>query len=335
MAVYAKGLYWMGSVGAGATRLRKTFKSQGEAQAWVDATEAAREAPGAVAAPTIVPRPTVWTLGHAYDEVYRHVWRGTAGEPKATANSKAAMAFFGANTLCSEITSEMILEWMTELQDEYENSGSTCNKKLSSLSMMLTRAEEFGGLDRKPRMKRYRESKHRVRWFTDQEEIKMLNMCKHLGLDALHDFIIIGLDTGFRLSENLGLTVSDYHNGMLVLHEGETKNGSARSVPCTLRVSQIIESRTSHRVHPTLTRSSLRKQWDDLRSMLDRLADPGMIVHVLRHTCATRLVSKGVPLPTVQAWMGHKVIQTTMRYAHVVGGQLLSARDALEPSAIV
>lgn len=332
MAVYPKGDKFMASVGTGPTRLRKTFKSESDALVWEQAEEARREALEALPAPLEIV-PTCWTLQEALDQVHRHVWRGTGGEAKALLNANQALTFFGPDTPTSEITSTMIIEWMEELQDEEGNSGSTLNKKLSALSMLLKRAEEFGGLKVVPKMKRYKESQHRIRWYSDSEEKAMLSMATHLGLHDLHDFIVIGLDTGFRRAELLGLFTADYHNGMLMLHAGDTKNGDPRAIPCSARVKAIIADRQSkciRKMFPTLTRSVLRKQWDDLRSTLGKNDDPGFIIHVLRHTCATRLVSEGVPLPTVQAWMGHKVIQTTMRYAHMAHGQLQAAVALLE-----
>lgn len=42
MAVYAKGNKWMASVGAGATRVRKTFPTEAAAKEWEQAEEDAR-----------------------------------------------------------------------------------------------------------------------------------------------------------------------------------------------------------------------------------------------------------------------------------------------------
>jgi integrase len=44
--------------------------------------------------------------------------------------------------------------------------------------------------------------------------------------------------------------------------------------------------------------------------------DLNVVVHSLRHTHGTRLLEKGVPPPIVQKIMGHKHIETTMRYCH-------------------
>lgn len=333
MAVYPKGNKFMASVGAGANRIRKTFNTQAEAEAWEVVEESKRTAAAVVLVEQsrIAAAPKCWTLQEAFDQTLRHVWTGRPGGRKAVINAKQALSFFGADTPTSAITANWIVEWMEELQDEQENSGATCNKKLSALSVMLKRASEFGGLETLPRMKRYKENQHRIRWFSDGEERAMLAMCRQLGLMDLHDFIVVGIDTGFRRTELLRLAPSDFHKGMLMAHAGETKNGDARSVTATARVRAIVEARSSgKRLFEGLTNAGLRKQWDDLRSMLGKDDDPGFIVHVLRHTCATRLASEGVPLGDVQAWMGHKVIQTTMRYAHTVPGAMRAAAKALE-----
>jgi site-specific recombinase XerD len=39
--------------------------------------------------------------------------------------------------------------------------------------------------------------------------------------------------------------------------------------------------------------------------------------HVLRHACATRLYGEGLSLAAIQQLLGHRWLQTTMRYVHV------------------
>jgi integrase len=49
------------------------------------------------------------------------------------------------------------------------------------------------------------------------------------------------------------------------------------------------------------------------------LADAGVheiTWHELRHTFGTRMAARGVPLRTIQEWMGHRDIKTTQIYAH-------------------
>ncbi len=51
--------------------------------------------------------------------------------------------------------------------------------------------------------------------------------------------------------------------------------------------------------------------------------------HDLRHTFASRLVMAGVPLRTVQVLMGHKRIETTLRYSHLGEAHLYEAVERL------
>lgn len=58
-----------------------------------------------------------------------------------------------------------------------------------------------------------------------------------------------------------------------------------------------------------------------IRSMLHKLEPAAnttnVIPHRFRHTMATRAISNGMPVESIQAILGHSQITTTMRYAHV------------------
>ena len=58
---------------------------------------------------------------------------------------------------------------------------------------------------------------------------------------------------------------------------------------------------------------------DEVRSIYDRakVEVPTQPWHSLRHTFGTELASAGVPVTTIKELMGHRSIQTTLRYAHV------------------
>jgi integrase len=43
--------------------------------------------------------------------------------------------------------------------------------------------------------------------------------------------------------------------------------------------------------------------------------DTTLTIHCLRHTFGTRMAAVGVPMRTLQEWMGHRDIATTQRYA--------------------
>src|SRR5206468_684243 len=55
--------------------------------------------------------------------------------------------------------------------------------------------------------------------------------------------------------------------------------------------------------------------------------------HALRHTFASHLVMRGVPLKAVQELLGHRDIRTTMRYAHLAPGARREAVESLSRRA--
>ena len=228
----------------------------------------------------------------------------------------------------------MILEAIEGWEDE-GNSGSTVNRKVSHLSMMLKTAMEKGWIDRLPALPRRKEGKHRIRWMDENEEQRVLNACAYLGLDELRDFIVVGIDTGFRRAELLGLIPRDFVNGMVHLHAGSTKSDKARSVPATQRVMEVLTRRSNQRKIFNLTVHQLRSQWIALKTHLGLGDDVQFVVHMLRHTCASRMVQKGVPLPVVQQWLGHSNVMTTMRYAHLAPDSLRQGLVALEKVSTV
>jgi site-specific recombinase XerD len=50
--------------------------------------------------------------------------------------------------------------------------------------------------------------------------------------------------------------------------------------------------------------------------------DEDYFIYTFRHTCASRLVQRGIDLYRVQIWLGHSVPQMTQRYAKFAPDQL-------------
>jgi len=143
--------------------------------------------------------------------------------------------------------------------------------------------------------------------------------------------------TGLRQGELLGLrwrdvdfaarkvrVVSPYVRGEF----GDPKSeGSGRSVPLAERVSTELENLRARSpyaadknlvfCHPEtgnpLDRAKLTRRF----KKAIRSADVREITfHELRHTFGTRMAAAGVPLRTIQHWMGHADAKTTQVYAH-------------------
>lgn len=329
MPIFQRGKSYLVSVGSGDDRYRQTYKTKEEAeQAELEAL-LRQKTTGTPKLPVEKSKPLGKTLKDAHDMTWRLYWSQDKSQKTIAVNCRSIFREFTPDTQLSDITPSTVLEAIESWEDE-GNSGSTVNRKISCLSMMLKTAVEQGWITSMPKLPRRAEGKHRIRWMNETEELKVLNACTHLGLDELRDLVVVAIDTGFRKGEILGLQPNDYVNGLLHLHEGETKSDKARSVPVTKRVAEILNRRMGQRKIFSLTISSIRTQWATLKSYVGLEDDPQFVVHMLRHTCASRLVQRGVPLAVVQKWMGHANIATTLRYAHLAPESLNIGRDALE-----
>lgn len=342
MAVYPRGKKYILSVGSGADRQRLSFDSQAEAEEaeleyQLEARKAAREGrkvvlPGAKKKPK---DSSGKTLKDAFDRTWRDHWKDGKSAKTHGLNAGNVLKTLGHDTLLSDIDVPMIREAMDEWED-LGNVGSTINRKVSCLSMMLKTALDHEWLDKMPKLPRRKEGEHRICWLDEAAEAKAITMAQHLGLPDLVDYIIVGIDTGFRRGEVLGLTAGDVGATHVILHAGETKSDKARGVPMTDRVRAILTARKAggRKLFPELTVSVLRYNWRVLREAMGKLDDPQWVPHMLRHTCASRLVQRGVPIATVQQWMGHATITTTLRYAHLSPNNLLDAAAILQGSPL-
>jgi integrase len=340
MPVYKRGGSFLLCMGSGPSRFRKAFKTHEEAtkeeqrrsilieaglQSHLEPPPAPRRVNGK-ATPQATP---AGTLEQAFRLTSRDVWDHRRSDTSKR-QAKVVLRMLGENTLCKDVTTSMIREMADELTDQ-GLVGNTINQKLSALSMMLKTAADEGWIETLPRIKRRTAGTHRVRWLDGQEELEVLEQCQSLGLLSLRDFVICAIDTGFRRMELLGFSLKDYRNGMLHLHGDQTKTAKPRSIPVTSRVAEIISRRQNNiLLFDDLSASKLRNQWAVLREAMGKLDDPQFVVHMLRHTCASRLAMQDKSAQFIQLWMGHSTPLTTARYMHLAPAKLREGIEALE-----
>src|SRR3546814_1442512 len=75
------------------------------------------------------------------------------------------------------------------------------------------------------------------------------------------------------------------------------------------------------------SRRNLRSWWDRTKKRMGLEDDQDFVFHTCRHTRATRMVDAGINIFVIKEWMGHKRIETTLRYAHVKQQNLEDALD--------
>lgn len=286
-----------------------------------------------------------WTIGYTFERVCAAPhnvkpkklsgWSGAKAEAHLVLNGRQCVEFFGHDTRLDTIDLVRVEEFTASLRQK-RNSDSTINRKLAALSKLFTFAHARQGCSVKVDMPRTETRTQRHGEFDAAEEAKIVHTFRQWDKHDHADVCIVLVDTGLRCGELWKLRHSevDFRSGALVLLD--TKNDGDRVVPMTSRVRKIMERRCAGGGQPfPFSNDWLHHAWVTLRAHLGRTNDPTFVPHTFRHTCALRLVRRGVPLNVVKKWLGHSSIATTMIYADAVPQDLNAARDLLDAHAVV
>jgi integrase len=217
------------------------------------------------------------------------------------------------------------------------NSNGTLNRKVSALTKVLnTCKKRSGGLVAIPYVTRYREARGRIRFLSTQEEATVLALCTQWNKLDHRDVITMLVDTGLRTGELWRLECRDVDLTHGLLSIWQSKNDNPRSLPMTSRVREIVTRRmqglpTTGRPFPFQNSWLGNSLWHKVKVAMGLQDDKQFIPYALRHTCASRLIQRGVGLAVVQAWLGHRTITQTLNYAHLAPASLQEAAKVLEP----
>jgi integrase len=140
-------------------------------------------------------------------------------------------------------------------------------------------------------------------------------------------FFRLLLETGLRAGEALSLDVEDLdltfdNEHLTVVGKGNKNRTILVDDPHLVHQLRAYLKRTGYK-HGSLFRAekngsggplryqSMQERWDHYCSQ----AGVACTLHQLRHSHATELLNGGVSLPTIRKRLGHKNLQTTLRYA--------------------
>ena len=212
------------------------------------------------------------------------------------------------------------------------NSNATINRKMAALSKLLRKAYKMGDIRSLPEFKRLKEKAGRIRFLEPEEEVRLFAAISEKS-DLYGRFCIFLIDTGARLGEGIGLRWQDIQGERVTFWL--TKSGRSRSVPLTERASAAVRACERRRRGPfaNIVQAQFRAAWNEAKQEVGLGTEPDVVPHILRHTCASRLVQGGIDIRRVQAWLGHQTLQMTMRYAHLASGDLDICVPILERAA--
>jgi len=236
---------------------------------------------------------------------------------------------FGTEPLTA-ITPQRIESFLARRREQNGNTVATANRYLATLKTILKMAVRWGYLVVNPAdsIKLSREQS-RVPEALHYEELERLlaELPPHIRLLAT-----FAAETGMRVSEMKRLMWNDVDLKRREIAVRESKNDDCRRIPMSDKVYQIIVDLMQDNPDPQIRSLHVLKMVD-MREHLDKAAGKVGLGHVhphmFRHTFATILLDRAVPINDVQYLMGHKTPIMTQRYDHGRDERYQAAIEAL------
>ena len=263
-----------------------------------------------------------WGEGVEYTFQTRHSWRYGGGAGAARINANHFTDFVGLSFPLKEITRKLVKSYCFELED-LEVPASSINRRISPISTVLNHLVEEEEIDYAiPKFKRYKEPKGRPYYFTRDQLNGILSLIR---TRRLRDIVNMAVCTGGRRAELLTLTPRDIDLDSNLIYFGgrpefNTKTGDWRTVPITEPIRELLVSRVELVPNDV---AIFGDEWEYpgkvqehfKRAVVRYDLPPEYCFHVLRHTFATWHCEAGTPIRVLMDLMGHKKIETTLRYA--------------------
>lgn len=241
------------------------------------------------------------------------LWRGKSTEDTCWAHVEAIARILGEKTRLDAVDTGSVRKVNRYLVAQGK-SDATINRYLSHLRTFLVWA--LGEKHRTIPINKdtidfewHTESSGRIRWITVEEEQRLQELLP----DNVWKLVKVAIETGCRRDELLTAKL-DQINGTL-LHLWKTKTNHARTVPMTQETTTMLTELIEQGTMPT--RRGLRSWWNRARDKMGLKDDADFVFHATRHTRASRMVDAGINAFVIKEWLGHKRIETTLRYAQV------------------
>jgi integrase len=252
---------------------------------------------------------------------------------------KRFAAFFGEATPITAITAQAIAQYDRERVTQTSRLGrsiapASVNRELACLRHLLRLAEEWGYVEKAPRIHMAREPEGRLRFLEEPEAVRLLDACRDSKNPWLFAIVVTALNTGMRRGEILGLTWEriDFARGVLQLEQ--TKNGRRREIPMNQAVDRALSALGGPQSEGYVFRRADGSAWGAIRTAFERACRESKLAdfrfHDLRHTSASWLIMRGRSLKEVQELWGHRTFTMTLRYAHLSPDRLRDAVASLD-----
>ena len=326
MPIRQRGNSWQVDVRKKGRMFRHNYQTQDQANIMLVKVEDAISQGRALPDPEDCNDGKAMTIDTLFRKTSDKYWSDTRWGMQARGISEDILNIVGHNLPISKFNEEVIDDVVSHFKKR-GNSNACINTKLSVISKALNHfAFKRGHIESKLNIEWLPVGKGRIRFVSEGEEASMHSLLTQWGMIKERDLFMFLIDTGMRVGESFGVSLRDLNENRLTIWV--TKNAEPRTIVLTTRALEIFKRWEGNL---SISRSRLRTTWDRMKVALGFSDDEDFVPHCLRHTCASRLVQRGVHLMIVQKWLGHKTIAMTLRYSHLSPTNFDDAVKVLEP----
>lgn len=239
------------------------------------------------------------------------------------------------------------LERIRKKMEQKGRAVKTIHSVMAIIQRVFTVAEEYGKFHGKNPVKNGIKKKlkfdnRRIRFLTRDEVEMILAECNRRNLDDLLDLILASLHTAARAGELFRLEWSDINYESRIISFRDPKNIVTKHTPISETLWEIFQRRKEESTSVFVFPARGGKQRNEVSNSFARIVkylglnngitDRRMrvVFHSLRHTAASWMVGNGIPLYTVQRYLGHSQIALTERYSHLSDDNLRAATKVFD-----
>ncbi|HXK28003.1 MAG TPA: site-specific integrase [Candidatus Binatia bacterium] len=230
----------------------------------------------------------------------------------------------------NEITRDLVARIAEDKRKE--SSPSRANRIIALIRAVLRRsALEWDWLEKAPALRMYPEPKRRVRWLTPEQ----LNLLLRELPEHQREAVIFAAATGLRQSNVVRLEWSQVNlDGKTAwIYADQAKGG--RDIHVSLNETAVAVLRRQLGKHPVRVFTYKGEPYNRAYTVawqkaLKRAGIENFRWHDLRHTWASWLAQKGVPLSDIQEMGGWETAAMVRRYAHLSPAHLAHRAQVLD-----
>jgi len=217
-----------------------------------------------------------------------------------------------------EATRNDVQRWLAYLRDRLDRTPATVRRKASALTSFYDYCVQERHLSQNPceHIRRPRGENAPKRGLPIDQAQELIKAARDRST-AAHALIWLLAGAGVRVAEACRARIEDLNGSFLTVR---VKGGDSQIKPLSRPVLEAVLAAVGDRTEGAIVLNqnhrpmSKRTAWRVVEELTAQLKIENCTPHTLRHTAATLALAAGAPVEDVKELLGHKRLETTLRY---------------------